>query len=91
MKEIFDIEDREFITSLIQENCDSLNNSPEYKIAKEKIGLFQENLLKLPKEISDFISEYEKYYNTMLDYQLCLIYYIGLDKGMHYNDLINKK
>ena len=93
MKNISDLDnlfknnDIEFISLLLENNSLYLNNIDNYKKLSIKLEETEEKINKLNKDFYNLFMDYTSTLSKLKDYEMCMIYYLGLKKGIEIKDL----
>ena len=78
--------DLEYTDSLMDENRDMLFASEDYKKINNKMTALNDKIDQIPDEYREMFSEYDHLFHKAYEYEICLIFFIGLDKGLSFKE-----
>ncbi|MDO5556641.1 MAG: hypothetical protein Q4G05_00125 [Clostridia bacterium] len=81
-KGIFENEDLNLMIELFEKYSDNLNENKDYKKYCNRLSEITELVEKLPKEQMSLFEEADQLYCLTSNYEKCLFYYLGLQKGI---------
>lgn len=89
MNFLFTEEDLEYVSDMLQKNIDLLMKNKKYKNNNDELSKIAEIIDILPNDFKKFFEDYDRfYYCSNLNYNMCLAYYIGMQKGLKINEKI---
>ena len=87
MKERFmSATDIEYTNAIMDENRDMLFASEDYKKINNKMTALNDKIDQIPDEYRDMFSEYDHLFHKAYEYEICLMFFIGLDKGLSFKE-----
>lgn len=78
--------DIEYTNAIMDENRDILFASKDYKKINDKMTSLNEKVEQIPEEYRKLFSEYDHLFHKAYEYEICLMYFIGLDKGLSFKE-----
>lgn len=88
MSFLFTEEDLEYVSNLFQKNIDLLMKNKKYKNNNCELSKIAEIVDTLPSDAKKLFEDYDRLYCSNLNYNMCLAYYIGMQKGLKINEKI---
>ena len=87
MKERFmSATDIEYTNTIMDENRDMLFASEDYKKINDEMTTLNDKIDQIPDEYRDMFSEYDRLFHKAYEYEICLMFFIGLDKGLCFKE-----
>ena len=87
MKERFmSATDLEYTNAIMDENRDMLFASADYKKINDKMTALNDKIEQIPEEYRKLFAEYDHLFHKAYEYEICLIYFIGFDKGLCFKE-----
>lgn len=78
--------DLEYTNSLMDENRDMLFASTDYKKINDEMTELNDKIEQIPDEYRDMFSEYDHLFHKAYEYEICMMFFIGLDKGLNFKE-----
>lgn len=85
-QEFMNENDIEYTNSIMDKNHDLLFKIKDYNIISKKIIDLNEKIENIPIEYQHFFAEYDHLFHKAYEYEMCLMYFLGMKKGFLFND-----
>lgn len=76
----------EYTNAIMDENRDMLFALTDYKKVNDKMTSLNEKIEQIPEKYRELFSEYDHLFHKAYEYEICLMYFIGLDKGLSFKE-----
>ena len=87
MRETFmNATDLEYTNTILDENRDMLFASSDYKKINDKMITLNEKIEQIPEEYQEMFSEYDHLFHKAYEYEICMMFFIGLEKGFSFKE-----
>ena len=87
MRETFmNTTDLEYTNTILDENIDMLFESDNYKKINDKMTALNDKIEQIPEEYKEMFSEYDHLFHKAYEYEICMMFFIGFDKGLSFKE-----
>lgn len=87
MRETFmNATDLEYTNTILDENRDMLFASSDYKKINDKMTALNDKIEQIPEEYKEMFSEYDHLFHKAYEYEICMMFFIGFDKGLSFKE-----
>lgn len=76
----------DYTNAIMDENRDMLFVLPDYKKINDKMTALNDRIEQIPDEYRDMFSEYDYLFHKAYEYEICMMFFIGLDKGLCFKE-----
>lgn len=80
--------DLEYTNYLMDENRDVLFSLSDYKKINTKMTELNDKIEQIPEEYKELFSDYDHLFHKAYEYEICMMFFIGLRKGLSFNEKI---
>lgn len=80
--------DLEYTNSLMDENRDILFSLSDYKEINTEMTELNDRIEQIPEEYKKLFSDYDHLFHKAYEYEICMMFFIGLRKGLSFNEKI---
>ena len=72
----------------MDENRDVLFSLSDYKKINTKMTELNDKIEQIPEEYKELFSDYDHLFHKAYEYEICMMFFIGLRKGLSFNEKI---
>lgn len=78
--------DLDYTNAIMDENRDMLFESDNYKKINDEMIILNEKIEQIPEEYREMFSEYDHLFHKAYEYEICMMFFIGFDKGLSFKE-----
>ena len=78
--------DLDYTNAIMDENRDMLFESDNYKKINDEMIILNEKIEQIPEEYREMFSEYDHLFHKAYEYEICMMFFIGLEKGLSFKE-----
>ena len=78
--------DLDYTNAIMDENGDMLFESDNYKKINDEMIILNEKIEQIPEEYREMFSEYDHLFHKAYEYEICMMFFIGFDKGLSFKE-----
>lgn len=78
--------DLEYTNAIMDENRDMLFALTDYQKINDKLTTLNEKIEQIPEKYRNMFFEYDHLFHRAYEYEICLMFFIGLDKGLSFKE-----
>lgn len=78
--------DLDYTNAIMDENRDMLFESDNYKKINDEMIILNEKIEQIPEEYREMFSEYDHLFHKAYEYEICMMFFIGLEKGFSFKE-----
>ena len=78
--------DLDYTNAIMDENRDMLFESDNYKKINDEMIILNEKIEQIPEEYREMFSEYDHLFHKAYEYEICMMFFIGLEKGFRFKE-----